>query len=140
MPVDTHRKKHVKNKNVNPKITFEYADLNKGQNYAIVEKAQGQCRFQIKNINTGEVCISMLRGKLRGKKSKRVDIGDIVIITEGIASEILYKYSKDEIKRLDTEGLINGIKSKDKNACSVVFEDENTLNQDEELEIDISII
>lgn len=136
----THQKKHVQRKHLSVNIIFEYADLKNGQNYASVEKEFGQCRFQVKIVNTGEVFTSMLRGKLRGKKNKRVQVGDIVIVTEGISSEILYKYSKDEVKRLNNEGLIDGIKSRDEDACNVIFEDENEMHDDEDEEIDISAI
>jgi len=141
MPGDTHQKKHVKKNYSNSNIKFEYADLNNGQNYAIIEKPFGQCRFQIKIINTGEAFVSMLRGKFRGKKGKqRIDIGDIVIITEGNASEILYKYSKDEIKRLSNEGLIDGIKSKNSDECSIIFIDEINTHEIDDEGIDISAI
>lgn len=82
-----------------------------GQEYAVVLKALGQCRFSLKITGTNEPVIGHVRGKLRNR-GKRIAVGDLVLVgmrafeSKTRMVDILLLYRPDETRRLAQHGEI----------------------------------
>ena len=74
-----------------------------GQEYALVVKVLGSCRFLL-NV-AGKDIIGSLRGKMRRRRRGNfVEMGSVVLISfrdfQGNVVDILHVYPKDDIRRL----------------------------------------
>lgn len=128
LKVDTHRKKHQKNRVQNKKglnnkgITFASED----QEYAQILKARGNGRFSIKLLDNTEA-VGTLRGKLlNGKKNNYVESNCFVLVEYEKTTDkckfytINKKYSNEEEVELKKMGKlsfkVNDDNKKDDNA------------------------
>jgi translation initiation factor IF-1 len=137
----THSKNHEKNSN---KRDFVTADPEQDEVYATIKAAKGDARFDVEIVRTGQQIVAKARTSLsKGKNKARLQIGDIVLIQEGrdgFASYILIKYTDDEIRKLNKMKELVSYKPKTEESSSVIFENEEEIDDEIAEEIDISAI
>lgn len=97
------------------KSGFQYADSSIGQLYGTVEKALGNCHFNVTTINEETKC-SSLSGNM--KKGGRIRPGDFVLMEpmtelETGKYQIIYKYTPKEKKILEKEGHLKTVKDQE---------------------------
>ena len=91
------------------KLPIQYADDYKEQVYGKIEKALGHCSFYVRTLE-GEQKVASLSGVM--KKQGRAKSGDVVLI-EPMSEDtnrkyqIIFRYSPDQVKQLESEGLLN---------------------------------
>lgn len=99
-------KKHKRMKKINEPIKRIFRYKQESEEYGIIEKAVGNCRFSIKCYD-GKVRLGQLRGGQ--KKMVRIQKDDWVLIgkrefeTSDDRCDILCKYGSDDISTLKTE-------------------------------------
>ncbi len=117
-----------------------YADSSIGQLYGTVDKALGNCHFNITTLNE-ETKVASLSGTL--KKCGRVKKPDLVLIEPLTENEdgkykIIFKYTPKQKSNLEKEGRLKVIKEEVKDEQEnngIVFEGDEKENQDQVLEI-----
>jgi hypothetical protein len=130
----THEKKHKKKSFKYSSVKFDlvHADIELGQQYAIVEKAFGNGNFLVKNQN-GEEITAILRGNfLKGPKNERVSIKSWVLI-----ESVLNKYYINHMyNNIDVLELKKRKEIKDDNPLnsSLLFEEDEP--SDDEFDLD----
>jgi hypothetical protein len=136
---------HVKRKKPNDKKReLVLADPSQHTVYANIKVSRGDSRFLVEIIRTGQEISAKARGTLsKGSNKARLQIGDTVLVQEshdGMESYILLKYTDGEIIDLTKNKELVSYKPKSEESACVVFENEDTNNEADDIEIDISAI
>ena len=139
------KKKGGNNRRFGPKTTtIEYADLSIGQHYAYVEKAYGNCQFEVTTIN-GDSRKSSLCGKL--KRRGRICMKDLVLI-EPISEDengqhvIIFKYAPGQKSILQKEGYLKAVEEKKEThpKDDFLFEGEEVKENETIIELDENFV
>lgn len=133
-------KKFVNNRNA----TRQLEKKKEGQEYALLTKKLGDCRFECL-CSDGVPRVAHVPGKFRKRWWFQLDEHVLVSIRFGIdpsKCDILYKYNPGEVEQLRNEGLLTKIVTDDDIDPEEIEDEavvEETENADEnEVEIDIS--
>jgi initiation factor 1A len=129
------------------KSGFQYTDDSIGQLYGTINKALGNCHFNVTSIKTDEVKCGSLSGNM--KKGSRIRSGDLVLIEPLTESDtgkyqIVYKYTSKERKILEKEGCLKSVKEKEKEEESedeaFCFEGQEEYDDNTAVELDSKFI
>ena len=140
---DTHVKKHDKRK-----FNYSSYDLvtpkeNEGECIELVTWTFGSCRFKVKLINDDEeVQATATRSFQKGPRKEFIKIGDYVIIQPGISRDQYFinnKYSDDEVRKLNSLGLLNA-KPKNSNIINDLDINDDESNNNNIDNTDVSLI
>ncbi len=143
----THQKKH--NKNTSGSRELVYRNQDGGEEYAVINAAKGDARFEVTIYSNNVVTVAKARGAIiSGPKKQRIDRGDMVLIQEdGSTSKdekkyfIIHKYSPDDVKRLRKAGELAQIKEIQAEAkTTVAFENDVIVSNKTEIEVDEDFI
>ena len=91
------KKKGHRNKNTNVKRELVFKET--GQDYAVVTKVLGNCRFITKASEDQKERLSIIRGAIR-RKGGRIGQNDLVLISkrdfQDDKADIIHKYNREE--------------------------------------------
>lgn len=131
----THQKKHMQVRGTKELI---FRDEKEHEEYAVVLKSVGDCRFECKFLN-GETTNAKLCGALiSGPKKQRIVVGDNVLMKKSEATTeknnyyIIHKYSQDDYKKLAKNGEFTQVNTKTDGGTNVVMSGETvskTINE-----------
>jgi hypothetical protein len=141
----THKSKHRKNTLLNLK---ELQYRQSGEEYAIVNCDKGSSRFEVTIYKTSQIIIAKARGSIcKGPRKQRLEKGDYILIimdettSSGDKYYIVHKYSNEDIKKLRKEGELTQIReTKEDRTVSIVFEDNNIIDNETKINIDDDFI
>lgn len=138
-------KKGKNSKNVTTKV-IEFVEKSVEQSYAKVLKPLGNCRFMCMCYIDGKERVCKVRGSMRNRKKKYVNINDIILITlrdfdkEDDKADIIHVYPQEHIHLLLSRNEIphdnedyNLFDYENKKTSSVLSEseDEKVINVDD---------
>jgi translation initiation factor IF-1 len=114
--MSTHQKKHVRSRGLQELII-----ASENEYYGQVERALGECRFEIKILENDIIVIAKCKGTLtHGPNRRRVCKDDYVLLQKcDNKYYILHKYSIDDSKKLTKMGEFKTLKA---NNSNIVFD------------------
>ncbi len=106
----THQKKHQKGSGGSKKKCIRELEFAKeGETYAIVSKANGDCRFEVTDFDGRVYKATLPRSFKKGVTKEIVKVGDTIKIQEGISKDqyfINHLFAPDEVEKLISYGEI----------------------------------
>jgi len=132
--MSTHIKKHKQNTCKQNTGNQPLIIAEKGEQYAMINKAVGNSKFEITIIKEETTDIAQLPNRFKsGPKKKRIEKGQYVLIQNDDSCTldkywIIHVYNSDDVKRLRKAGQLTQIKETSDNPSTlktmIVFEDD----------------